>query len=605
VCGVIGLWRPRRVDDDDGAADRAHAQRLLHRLEHRGPDGRALWHHVADDAVLTLGLARLAIVAPRSDAAVAVDRGATADDDVIAAVTNGELYNHAALRRSLPPAGRHDVDTALVPALFRAFGPAWAARARGMFGAVVATGGQLHLFRDPLGKKPLFYRRRGPGWVVASEQKGLFVDGGPDDIVVVDPRRAARVFARGFLEDDEPLLQGVWQVPPGGHVVLDGNGARVESIVPIDEDLDDRRGRDGFDGDVVRLERLLARAVTRRSRVAVPARVLLSGGMDAAVVLAHADGVDATTLQMPGPRDETPRARRVARRLGRDVDIVAPAPPDVRSLRRVLWHTEVPDVAASWEMGSALLGHAEAMAAADVRVVLSGEGADELFLGYPWLRLDAGVVRGRRHDELVRAWARERMRAPQQRAFVRWRAMHEAKLAVAIDSALPRLLPGIEPAAATTTTVTASVPHRARGLQLEALQRDMHTLPVLHADRLWMAAGVEARLPFLDVDVVRAALRLPASTLLSTRAEKPLVRALFTRALGRPAPPKQGFSGGRRPDDDLVVKLAGDVLRRGTRVVAGPALSRLLQGRSDGRVVELLWRVVVLEECADVLGGGP
>lgn len=615
MCGVIGLWRPRRVEDDGGTADRAQARQLLDRLKHRGPDGWALWHQVADDAVLTLGLARLAIVAPRTAAAVAVDHGPHRDDgekgekgekdekDEIAAVTNGELYNHAALRRSLPAAARHDVDTALVPALFRAFGPAWAARARGMFGAIVATRGQLHLFRDPLGKKPLFYRRGGDGWVVASEQKGLFVDGDRD--LVVDPARAARAFTRGFLEDDEPLLRGVWQVPPGGHVVLDGRGVGVHCIVPFDGAVADRRGGDAFDDDVAHLEGLLRRAATRRARVAVPARVLLSGGMDAAVVLAHADGLDATTLQMPAPRDETPRARRVARRLGHDVHVVVPPPPDLRSLRRVLWHTEVPDVAASWEMGSALLGHADAMADAGVRVVLSGEGADELFLGYPWLRLDAGVLRGPRHDDLVRAWARERLRAPQERAFVRWRAMHEAKLAVAIDSALPRLLPGCDPAVATTTTTSLPVPHRARGLQLEALQRDMHTLPVLHADRLWMAAGVEARLPFLDIDVVRAGLRLPASSLLSTRAEKPLVRALFKRALGRPAPPKQGFSGSRRPDDDVVVRLAGEVLRRGTRVVAGPALARLLQACGDWRVVELLWRVVVIEECADVLAGGP
>lgn len=615
MCGVIGLWRPR-ADDDGGVGDRRRAEALLHRIRHRGPDGRAIWQNVAADAVVTLGLARLAIVAPRTDAAVAVDRrtdhDSRDDDDVIAAVTNGELYNHLALRRALAPSWRHDVDTALVPALFRAHGPAWAAAARGMFGAIVAARGRLHLFRDPLGKKPLFYRRYRDGWVVASEQKALFCGDGPDDVAVVDPARAVRAFTRGFLEDDEPLLQGVWQVPPGGHVVLSAQGATVTRAVPFDDVLTDRRARtdtpdDALDGDVARLEALLHRATTRRARTAVPTRVLLSGGMDAAVVLAHADDVDATTLQMSGPRDETPRARRVARRLGRAIHVVTPAPPDRHSLRRVLWHTEVPDVAASWEMGSALLEHAAAMAASGVRVVLSGEGADELFLGYPWLRLDAGVLRGRRHDDLVRAWTRERLRAPHERAFVSWRAMHEATIAVAIDSALPRLFPQHAVTATTTTTATTATitaPHRARALQLEALQRDMHTLPVLHADRLWMASGVEARLPFLDLDVVRAALRLPSSSLLSTRAEKPLVRQLFSRALSRPAPPKQGFSGARRPDDDTVLALADGVLARGPRVVSGAALHRLRQGSADWRVVEVLWRVVVLEECADVLGGG-
>lgn len=600
MCGVAAVWRPAPDDADDG-----RVRRMLRQLRHRGPDGDAVWQSPwsvdSTGGSITLGLCRLAIVDTTATTAVAVDG---VGPDVVAAVTNGELYNHAALRRRLGAAAVPGVDTNVVPALFRQDGRAFAARLRGMFASVVAHRGQLHLFRDPLGKKPLFYRRRGDAWLVASEMKGLF----PDDTAIADVGRGARAFVRGFLDDDEPFLAGVMSVPPGGHVTIDGRGPRTERVVSFDDVVDDhRRGGDAM----AVLDALLGKAVRRRARLQVPARVLLSGGMDSAVVLGHAR-LPATTLAMPGPRNETVPAARVARRLGCAHNVVTARAAERASARRVLWHTESPDVGGAWQTSTALLDHAAALESAGVRVVLSGEGADELFLGYPWMRLDAGVVGGARQAPLVVGYGQTRLRHPEARSGEVWRRMLERPIEGAVVAAMTSLFPGQDPTMAAAVGPRAAAvdqaPHRARGLQLDALAKDMLTVPVLHADRLWMAHGIEARLPFLDVDLVRAALRLPREQLLDRRVAKPVVRGFYQALLGRPPPPKRGFAGERRPDDDTVLAWAASREKVGVRVVDGDGL-RLLRRRAASTAstadVEVLWRALVVEECAEVCAGGP
>jgi hypothetical protein len=131
----------------------------------------------------------------------------------------------------------------------------------------------------------------------------------------------------------------------------------------------------------------------------------------------------------------------------------------------------------------------------------------------------------------------------------------------------------------------------------------MQTLPVLHADRLFMAYGVEARLPFLDLDVVTHALSLPAPELENPRTEKPVIRALYRRLLGKPASRKQGFTGAPRPENAEVMSWATDLAREGCVTVEGGALAGLADPRcADPEVrAETAWRAIVLEETARVL----
>ena len=567
----------------------ADVRRMLQRLRHRGPDGEAVATHPSG----AVGLCRLAISQPDAPAQVFASGN-------VFAVTNGEIDNHAALRAS----HRQAVDTAVVPELFAAGGAAGMAQLRGMYACIVhdVTSNKMHLLRDPLGKKPLYYRQVPGRVLVASEQKALFID----DVPRVDVARAARFFVRGFLDDDEPLFAGVQVVPPGGHVCIDDAGITVSIFSRIDDSLSDTCL------DLSQLDHLFSQAVQRRHRDDVGCVTLLSGGIDSALV-AHAAGVPCATVAVPGRSEADPAALR-ARRIGLPHACVAAREPSRARARLALRHLEVPDVGGVWEMAPALLDLAEALREGGARVAFTGEGADELFLGYPWQRASWAFSRfmplpARDKDALALAmsFGMQRMNAPHARAFEHWRRAVQAGTWRASTDAVALLFPSLTSeqlqqaqAPGPRASLASAAPHPERALQLDALTRDMLTLPVLHADRLLMAHGIEARLPFLDEDLVRAALHIPAADLANKLKEKPVVYALAKlRGVPGPARKKIGFSGRARPSDADVNAWMGDGLRQDTRVFAHDALAAFARTAAPS----LTWRAILLEETAAVMGG--
>jgi hypothetical protein len=172
---------------------------------------------------------------------------------------------------------------------------------------------------------------------------------------------------------------------------------------------------------------------------------------------------------------------------------------------------------------------------------------------------------------------------------------------LALAGAMTRLLghpPSLPPP--TTRPIVAST--LARRLQLEALRHDMHMLPVVQADRLFLGCGVETRMPFLDRRVIDAALGLSDLELAPRRGlEKPAVREIFARLFGTTAPRKRGFSGVEQPGEPALRAWIEEVRRRGTRVVDAETLAAL--GRAESWMERTLaWRGLLLEECYDLLG---
>ncbi|MGH7742800.1 MAG: asparagine synthase (glutamine-hydrolyzing), partial [Candidatus Eiseniibacteriota bacterium] len=156
MCGIAGIWSPAMGRDERERWMRA----MLAALRHRGPSGTAIW---SDDAI-TLGLTRLAIVAPESEADIAAS-----DSDRVRAVMNGEIYNHMLLRGALRVQG-HAVagptDTWVIPALYERDGANFPQRLDGQFGIAVwdSSERRLVLARDRAGEKPLFFTRIAGGW---------------------------------------------------------------------------------------------------------------------------------------------------------------------------------------------------------------------------------------------------------------------------------------------------------------------------------------------------------------------------------------------------------------------------------------------------------
>ncbi len=591
MCGIFGF--SRREPD---ASWRTRAQAMARALRHRGPDGAAVDHRPP----LTLGVTRLGIVAPEEPARVHASRSGETR-----AVFNGEIYNHAELRRELDDLGRAPADlsdAALVPELFELYGPSFAGRLRGIFAMAIGSGERLWLLRDAVGVKPLYWTRGALGLVFGSEQKALLAD--PALALSPDLGVAARFVVRGQLEEELPLYIGVHAVPPGQILTWDGAEVRLAP----QPDAAAPAGPADFETELeAELEASLEAAVTEQARAEVPAALLLSGGVDSTLIaaLARPHVRRSYTLAVPG-WNESPKARRAASALGLELRVVEVGTPTLQALSRVLWHLEYPDARLAFGVGAVLRELARALAADGVRVVLSGEGADELFLGYPWHRFQAAEEHGwpapeqRGHDaagfrRAALAAGREGADAHHvwQRAADGPRWQHRLERVEQLLGAAPA---GLVPATEATG---------CRGRQLRSLRRDLQTGPLRCADRLMMSEGIEARVPYLDARVVGAALRLPPAALETQVEDKPALRRIARRRLpGLDLPPKQGLAARHAPDAATLAAWGNDLAGAATLVSAAELRRLAAAAPADARERALLWHVVMLELTHQALTAG-
>ena len=314
MCGIAGLVAP-----DLAGAERLELVRgMVARLRHRGPSGEALW----DGGDCALGIARLAIVAPREPARVLESE--TGD---VVGVANGELYNHHALERELLARGHRFIpgpDTALLPHLYEDRGPDFPEALDGMFAVALwdRTTRTLTLARDRAGEKPLFVAAHGRRFAFASEPAALL------SLPWVSREPAAAPLARylvhgGFAGEDCAYAALRQLAPASVLVVQDGNERTRRYWRPWDA-LVRAPAVSPADGGVVGTREALIRAVTSRVPAEVPFGVFLSGGIDSglvAVLAARAWGRPFPTFSLRLEHrgyDESPLARRVARSIRSD-----------------------------------------------------------------------------------------------------------------------------------------------------------------------------------------------------------------------------------------------------------------------------------------------
>lgn len=359
---------------------------MLGSLIHRGPDGSGL----AERDGCVLGLQRLAIMDVRASA-----EPFTSEDGSILCVVNGQIYNSAELRQELESQGhvfRTRVDTEVVVHLWEEHGVELIHRLNGMFAFAVwdSRRGRLMLGRDRAGEKPLFYRRDGEELLFASELRALLTH--PRLVARLDPTALVRYLVHGYIPAPLSPVAGVHKLPAGHFLLAEKGTKRSEVEVVRYWDLadwfaepgatDPRSSRELIQG----LDKKLAVAVRRRSRSDVPFGVFLSGGIDSSTVLsyvcdAHGSGVPAFTIgHTDSSFDESDMAAETARHFGADLHRLVLDERDLEEgLHRIGEGMDEPLGDAS-TIPTHLLAR---LAREHVKVVLSGEGADELFGGYP------------------------------------------------------------------------------------------------------------------------------------------------------------------------------------------------------------------------------
>lgn len=372
MCGIAGIYRwsgPPVTEELLG--------RMVATLQHRGPDGAGL--HI--DGPAALGHRRLAIIDPALG-----QQPMLSADGALAVSFNGEIYNYRELRTELQGLDYEfhtDSDTEVILHAYRAWGDRCLSRFNGMFAVAIWDAGarRLLLSRDRIGEKPLFYAEYDGKLLFASEPKALFACGFPAQL---DPEQLEIYLVLGYVPAPYSFFRGVRKLEPGHSLIVTGDGVtghcwwEFPQVPESEMRRDTRAVREEF-------EYLLRDSVRLRMRSDVPFGAFLSGGLDSSAVVAlmreHSGQISTFTIGFHEKVfDERELARLVAQRFGTDhhEKVVENDSLDVM-LAKTLQIYDEPFGDSSVIPST----HVCQFAAEHVKMVLTGDGGDELLSGYP------------------------------------------------------------------------------------------------------------------------------------------------------------------------------------------------------------------------------
>ncbi|MHB9756151.1 asparagine synthase (glutamine-hydrolyzing) [Streptomyces sp. BYX5S] len=626
MCGIAGTYRW-----PDG---KVVTDRLTDTLAHRGPDGAGRYGHPVGDGEVQLGHRRLAIIDLSETGAQPMV------SDGLALTYNGELYNAPELRAELEGAGvrfRGTSDTEVLLEAWRRWGTDCLPRLRGMFafGIFDERTGELVLARDQLGIKPLFLLRRGGGLVFASELKALASATGGK--LEVDHAALVASLLYYWVPDSRCAYREAEKLPPGSWMRFRPDGqverGRYWNLKDVAAEGRDR-ARAGEKPD---LAAIVEESTKRHLLSDVPVATFLSGGLDSSYLTAlaarHQPGISAYTIgfraedaKFEAMPDDLRYARQVAARFGVDLHEIEIAPNVLDLLPRMTYSLDEPigDPAA---INTYLI--CTAAREAGVKVMLSGMGADELFAGYRkhlanlialrYQRVPRPVRRGvsAAVDRLPVATSKRGLRSvrfakrflsfadlPEETAFRRSYTMYDrAELVSLLDPDLAGTVDDVLTEHADTYEDN-DLDDFVNRMCLGDARMFLPGLNLTYTDRSSMAASTEVRVPYVDVEVVKAAFTVPGDQKIVARQGKAVLKEAATSILPREIVyrPKGLFSAPLRAwmSRDLA-PLVREVINDGELVRSGflrrDALQRLAAADAAGQsdYSKHLWHVLTLE----------
>jgi asparagine synthase (glutamine-hydrolysing) len=551
MCGIVGVFEHGR---SRGGVTPDLLIRMRETLHHRGPDGEGLF--VTEDRRLGFGHRRLSIVDLEAGAQPMFDSGGAC------LVFNGEIYNYPALRRELEADGvrfRTHCDTEVILHLYRRHGERCVEHMTGMFAFALwdPVRGEVLFARDPIGEKPLYWADRDGTFLFGSEIKAILEH--PVAPRAVNEDAIGPYLAHLVSPGPETLYRGINKLAPGHAGWCGPGGVRTWRYWSAAEP---RSWADVGDEATARVRELLDRSVHDRLMSDVPVGVLLSGGMDSTTIVAllreQARGIATFTVGFPGYEDvdERHEARWVADRFGTDHHEVTLGEEDALGMIGPLIHHQDEPLADP----VCIPLHAVCRLAREtgIKVVLAGEGADELFWGYhefgtavsDWPRLRRALAAPRLLRKLA-ALGTSPSRSPLRReqlegvARGRLRPVH-MPVAMTRHQRSHLLLSGDEGVGwAPTGGIEGEDPFTTLGFDTQEyeFQVRLPELLLMRIDRFSMANSVEARVPFLDPELVNYVYRLP----LDAKVRQGVTKWVLKQAVGDVVPGqvaqrrKQGF----------------------------------------------------------------
>jgi len=612
MCGIAGIIRL-----DGSAPERDRLVAMSDQLLHRGPDGSGVWI----DRSVGFSHRRLSII----DVAGS-PQPMTSADGRLTVVFNGEIFNYRELRRSVDYPWRTDGDTEVLLALHSQFGDDAVSRLKGQFAYAIhdRDTSTVTLYRDRLGVLPLYTYSSSREVIFASEVKAILAVAPSARQVAADQLDA--YLAGRSVPAPRTLFAGVNKLPPGHfqRIAADGAGAPQQYWRPPSSA--ETMAIDGASA-TSKVRKALTAAVDRALVADVPVGAYLSGGVDSSLIVALArrerGDIDLHTFSAgfgDARTDELHHAQAVSLAIGTvHHPVIVTAADFSESWQSLTWNRDAP----MSEPADVAVARLAAAASEHVKVVLSGEGSDELFAGYPKYR----AARATGAFAAIPA----RLRTPTLNAIAtrlppggrRARTMLRAAAAASDTERLRAWFAPFAVEAREQLTGHASEPpqpYASRPIEGDAVRRmslfDMGAWLsdnlLERGDRMSMSASVELRPPFLDAEVVDLAMRLPSAVKLHRGTTKWVVKEVARELLpasivdraksGFKVPLDTWFRGGLRDmANDMLqspTSFVGEVFDRG-------AVRSLLQDHSSGHRDEAIgiWTLLSLEVWHDVFFG--
>jgi len=558
MCGIAGIV-------GDSSALLSGMKNMLNALRHRGPDGEGM----ESDSHAILGHRRLSIIDLEGGRQPLFNA-----DKSILLVCNGEIYNYKELRADLEARGHRFLthsDCEVIIGLYLEYGDALVDHLRGMFafGLWDARKRRLLIARDHLGQKPLYYAKTPRGFAFASEIKALLAFD-PKlrelNLAALDQYLGLRLIAPPLS-----MFRGILKLPPAHLLVLEDGR---EPVLERFWSLNYQPKLEGSDEQLLdELEAQVEESLRLHLVSDVPVGALLSGGLDSSLLVAMlvkrigVKDLNTFTVGLPHQRfDEAPAARAVARMFGTNHHERSLSPSLVGLLPDLIYHLDEPS-----DPLSLCTYHVSELASKTVKVVIGGDGGDELFGGYDryygnlyanhYARVPAAL---RRHVlgpalSLIpeAGWYKSvghQLRWLQRLSFLSGSERYAASLSYfyfeeAMRASLftPEVLAqlnGVHAEDAIRAPYDAATGDPLDHMLAADSQVRLPDHPVMITDRMSMSQGLEARSPFMDHRLAEFAARLPSSMKIRGRSLRWAQRKLAGRYL--PAEildrPKQGFS---------------------------------------------------------------
>jgi asparagine synthase (glutamine-hydrolysing) len=566
MCGIAGI-----LNFDGAPVNRDTLRKMTDVIAHRGPDSAGHWY----SGGVGLGHRRLSIIDLSSEA----DQPMVSTDGKIVIVFNGEIYNYRELANELEAKGmrcRTHSDTEVILNLYRLYGVDCLAFLRGMFAFAIWDGVQNRLFvaRDRVGIKPFYYLLSQKAFIFGSEIKAVAASG--HSRLNVDMNAVSGFLRFLVVPQPDTIFDDIRKLEPGHYLVITGGGVVSENVYWIPPQPLAHPFSQAEEEEIVSsLDEALNNSVRYHMIADVPVSAFLSGGLDSSTVVslmraqAPNQEIDAFSITFPGQDeyDEDKYAREVARLKGISYHADTINASFIDDLELMAWHLDEPFAVSSAYATFYLAKNA----ARKAKVVLTGDGGDELFAGYqgysnnayqnnalisPILaagyQISYALVKytGLNHSALNRLLTGLRRRSGSEGLRYSEQVAQSSLLAASIvlnqDVFLRCLKVWEENLMAHYYNELPAADKLQKKLYAEFKTRLVDEM-LMKVDRTTMAHSLEARVPLLDHHIVEFAFQQPSEMKLRASPQGPVSKYILKKAMERYLPfeiiyrPKQGF----------------------------------------------------------------